>query len=244
MPLNKRAHHSQFAATPASRTKPATKSGVSAAKVVATSEKPRSHQGMLRPARKNCSALSPACLLTSEPRISQKIKNPTMIAQSSVANCIIASQSASAAVDLCPRIDPCSHRSQQASRNCRHIMTKKSSTDCTGHLPFRRGAKQAWRKISKVRSRSGPVSQHLITVLRALRRARNPRDYETGFRSRGTGRFTDPRSPTPASCRCAVVVKKVEGKTTTTQRHDGATKNRRESWFLPPFGEFSSIAGR
>ena len=62
---------------------------------------------MFRPARKNCSALSPARLLTSEPRINQKIKNPTMIAQSSVANCIIASQTTSAVVDVCSQLDAC-----------------------------------------------------------------------------------------------------------------------------------------
>jgi hypothetical protein len=46
-------HQSQLPAIPFLATKPVTASGVSAAKVVATIEVPASHQGTLRPDKKN-----------------------------------------------------------------------------------------------------------------------------------------------------------------------------------------------
>ncbi len=53
-------HQSQFPAIPFRATSSVTASGVSAAKVVATIEVPASHQGRLRPERKNSSTLLPA----------------------------------------------------------------------------------------------------------------------------------------------------------------------------------------
>jgi hypothetical protein len=58
MPLITRLHQSQLPAMPLRATRPVTARGVSAAKVVATIEVPASHQGALRPERKN-SLVSP-----------------------------------------------------------------------------------------------------------------------------------------------------------------------------------------
>ena len=52
VPVSSRAHQTQFPKTPSRRTIPATKFGVSVAKVVATIEVPKSHHGMVRPLRK------------------------------------------------------------------------------------------------------------------------------------------------------------------------------------------------
>ena len=60
MPLATKVHHSQFPATPFFATIPVTASGVSAAKVVATMDVPASHQGTLRPERKNSPVSRPA----------------------------------------------------------------------------------------------------------------------------------------------------------------------------------------
>ena len=60
MPLATKFHQSQFPAMPLRATKPVTTSGVSAAKVVATMEVPASHQGTLRPDRKNSLMFLPA----------------------------------------------------------------------------------------------------------------------------------------------------------------------------------------
>ncbi len=53
-------HQSQLPAMPFFATSSVTASGVSAAKVVATMEVPASHQGRLRPERKNSWTLDPA----------------------------------------------------------------------------------------------------------------------------------------------------------------------------------------
>jgi len=63
MPLATMFHQSQLPAMPYFATRPVTTSGVSAAKVVATMEVPASHQGTLRPERKNSETLAPALLL-------------------------------------------------------------------------------------------------------------------------------------------------------------------------------------
>src|SRR5258708_5757271 len=60
MPLATMFHQSQLPAMPLRATNPVTTSGVSAAKVVATMEVPASHQGTLRPERKNSLILAPA----------------------------------------------------------------------------------------------------------------------------------------------------------------------------------------
>src|ERR1041385_9234513 len=53
MPVSRKLHHSQFSATPRSRTMLVTRLGVSVLKVVATIEMPTSHQGAARPEVKN-----------------------------------------------------------------------------------------------------------------------------------------------------------------------------------------------
>ena len=60
MPLARKHHQIQFPAMPFFATKPVTASGVSAANVVATIDVPASHQGTLRPERKNSVVLLPA----------------------------------------------------------------------------------------------------------------------------------------------------------------------------------------
>ena len=60
MPVIKKAHHTQLFETPPCRTRSVTKLGVSVEKVVATMDVPKSHQGNLRPDRKNSSVPSPA----------------------------------------------------------------------------------------------------------------------------------------------------------------------------------------
>jgi hypothetical protein len=59
-PPHTKFHQTQLPAMPLRATSSVTASGVSAAKVVATIEVPASHQGRLRPERKNSSVLLPA----------------------------------------------------------------------------------------------------------------------------------------------------------------------------------------
>src|SRR4029078_12384052 len=60
MPLRRKAHQAQLAATPPSRTRLVTRFGVSVLKVVATIETPTSHHGAARPDVKNSAVLDPA----------------------------------------------------------------------------------------------------------------------------------------------------------------------------------------
>src|ERR1051325_7034033 len=60
MPVSRNAHHAQLFATPFSRTRFVTRLGVSVLNVVATIEKPISHQGAARPDVKNSAVLDPA----------------------------------------------------------------------------------------------------------------------------------------------------------------------------------------
>ena len=82
MPVIRKAHQLQFWATPPCLTMSVTRFGVSVEKVVATMEKPRSHQGMERPERKKSSLDSPAFLETMMPTTSVKTRKPMMIPQS------------------------------------------------------------------------------------------------------------------------------------------------------------------
>ena len=66
MPLATMFHQSQLPAMPLRATRPVTTSGVSAAKVVATMDVPASHQGTLRPERKNSVVFDPALRLVVE----------------------------------------------------------------------------------------------------------------------------------------------------------------------------------
>src|SRR5262245_13913800 len=60
MPVSRKAHHAQFAATPPSRTRFVTRFGVSVLNVVATIDTPISHHGAARPEVKNSEVLRPA----------------------------------------------------------------------------------------------------------------------------------------------------------------------------------------
>ena len=60
MPVSRNDHHSQFSATPRSRTMLVTRFGVSVLNVVATMDTPTSHQGAARPDVKNSAVLLPA----------------------------------------------------------------------------------------------------------------------------------------------------------------------------------------
>src|SRR3954463_14070624 len=60
MPVSRKAHHAQLAATPPSRTRLVTRLGVSVLNVVATIDTPISHHGAARPDVKNSAVLRPA----------------------------------------------------------------------------------------------------------------------------------------------------------------------------------------
>ena len=88
MPVNRKAHQTQFPETPLVLTISVTRLGVSVEKVVATIEVPSNHHGRLRPERKNDSELPPARRLTNMPIAREvKMKPPTM-AQSTQFSCI------------------------------------------------------------------------------------------------------------------------------------------------------------
>ena len=61
-PVRMKAHQTQLPATPLRRTMSVTRLGVSLLKVVATIERPASHQGTARPETKNSEVLLPARL--------------------------------------------------------------------------------------------------------------------------------------------------------------------------------------
>ena len=82
--MSRKAHHSQLLATPPVRTISVTRFGVSAEKVVATMETPKSHQGMLRPERKKLVALLPACLDEKKLMVSRTTKKAATTIQSRV----------------------------------------------------------------------------------------------------------------------------------------------------------------
>ena len=89
MPVSKKAHQTQFPATPLVRTISVTRLGVSAEKVVATIEIPKSHQGILRPDKKKSVVLLPAERATQSPTAKVSPKNKRIIHQSKEVNCII-----------------------------------------------------------------------------------------------------------------------------------------------------------
>ena len=89
MPVIRKAHHAQFLAMPFSRTMPVTRLGVSAEKVQATIETPRSHQGMLRPPRKNWLVLRPALRDAARPMLMTMTKKMPIMAQSMVCKCMV-----------------------------------------------------------------------------------------------------------------------------------------------------------
>ena len=88
MPVSRNAHHTQFPATPFLRTMSVTRLGVSEEKVVATIEMPSSHQGMLRPDRKNSVVPEPARRAANRPIVSVTANVPMIMAQSIVSSCM------------------------------------------------------------------------------------------------------------------------------------------------------------
>jgi hypothetical protein len=82
MPVSKKDHQTQLPDTPLFRTISATRLGVSAEKVVATIDIPNSHQGMVRPDKKNSEVFLPARLETIIPIANDITKKAIIIAQS------------------------------------------------------------------------------------------------------------------------------------------------------------------
>src|SRR5690348_7222302 len=82
MLVSRKAHQDQLPATPWARVSPVTRFGVSVENVVATSEVPRSHQGIERPERKNSSALSPDFRPARTPMETEVASDPATIPQS------------------------------------------------------------------------------------------------------------------------------------------------------------------
>ena len=89
IPVNKNAHHTQFPATPFVLTISVTKLGVSAEKVVATIEIPKSHHGIFLPERKNSVTSFPDFFETIIPITNDRIKKAKMISQSMFSNCML-----------------------------------------------------------------------------------------------------------------------------------------------------------
>ena len=86
MPVSRNDHHSQFSATPPSRTRLVTRLGVSVENVVATSEMPMSHHGAWRPAAKNSVMLRPARRANTIAGTKLMPNETTTMIQSSVVN--------------------------------------------------------------------------------------------------------------------------------------------------------------
>ncbi len=84
MPVSRNAHHTQLPDTPFFLTISVTRLGVSAEKVVATIDTPKSHQGIFLPERKNSLALLPAVLEAKAPISIEITKKAIIIAQSNV----------------------------------------------------------------------------------------------------------------------------------------------------------------
>src|SRR3954470_7068722 len=88
IPVSRNDHHSQFSATPRSRTRFVTRFGVSVLKVVATIETPTSHHGAARPEVKNSAVLDPARLAKKIAGRNEMTILMPMIVQSSVVKCM------------------------------------------------------------------------------------------------------------------------------------------------------------
>src|SRR3954447_7666521 len=87
-PVSTNAHHTQLPATPLRRTMSVTRLGVSALNVVATMERPASHQGTERPEAKNSDVLRPARSPKNSAGPKQIRREPATISQSSVVRCM------------------------------------------------------------------------------------------------------------------------------------------------------------
>ncbi len=88
-PVSTKAHQTQLPATPRWRTMSVTRLGVSLLKVVATIERPASHQGTARPETKNSNVLLPARLPKNSAGTKQMSKVAKTIIQSMSCRCIL-----------------------------------------------------------------------------------------------------------------------------------------------------------
>src|SRR5210317_1129951 len=77
-PVSRKAHQTQLPETPLERTMSVTRFGVSVEKVVATMEKPSSHQGMVLPERKYSEVFLPDLRETAIPINKTSVKNPAI----------------------------------------------------------------------------------------------------------------------------------------------------------------------
>src|SRR5699024_3366303 len=88
MPVNRKAHQTQFPETPSVRTILATRLGVSVENVVATIDMPSSHHGIFLPAAKYCSEFFPAWRATTSPTSNEKSRYAPIMVQSTAASSI------------------------------------------------------------------------------------------------------------------------------------------------------------
>src|SRR4051795_8727389 len=87
-PVSTNAHHTQFPATPLRRTMSVTRFGVSLLNVVATIERPASHQGTARPDTKNSDVLLPARLPNKSDGAKHTMSVMAITIQSRAVSCI------------------------------------------------------------------------------------------------------------------------------------------------------------
>src|SRR6187549_1508681 len=83
MPVSRKAHHTQLAAMPPSRTRLVTRFGVSVLNVVATIDTPISHHGAARPDVKNSAVLDPARRASTTAGMNEMMMDSTTMNQSS-----------------------------------------------------------------------------------------------------------------------------------------------------------------
>src|SRR6476660_4014394 len=83
MPVSRKAHQTQFPATPLVRTMLVTRFGVSVLKVVATMDTPMSHHGAARPDVKNSAVLDPARRASTMAGMNETMIDTTTMTQSS-----------------------------------------------------------------------------------------------------------------------------------------------------------------
>ena len=86
--MSTNAHHTQFPATPCRRTMSVTRFGVSLEKVVATMDRPASHQGTERPEAKNSVVLLPERFPKKRAGTKQIASVATMMTQSRAWTCM------------------------------------------------------------------------------------------------------------------------------------------------------------
>mgnify|MGYP006952874690 CR=1 FL=1 len=89
MPVRTKAHHTQLPATPSVRTMSVTRFGVSLANVVATIDRPASHQGTARPEAKNSDVPLRDLAMNRKAGAKQMARATTATTQSQNVNCMV-----------------------------------------------------------------------------------------------------------------------------------------------------------